>query len=217
MPAICQNANTYLLSAVGSGAQNRLTFHYDLKSARAADRRDITCHTTGPRTWKNHHTCPEVGGPGNRPGPWLLTRLQVGTISNEISQKLDDQGNAVSSGRYYSSDEFPPATWVQGGGGIEGGEGGEGEKGFARCAPMRFNGCPGGVTSEQNWPGGSHGRLGFRLIALARGVLGGIVPTDAQVIEFQFRMANNPLLPPARILAVSRNQNSHEKRSINNQ
>lgn len=199
MRAICQNAYAYLMSAVGSGAKDRTTFHYDFNGKRKGGRRKQMC----PSSWKKTHACPEVAVPGNpaqpavMPGPWPHTQLQApGTLSYIIAQKLDAQGNVVPSKRRYTCDEFPPATWVQGGAGF----GATSEKGYTRCAPQLY--CAGGATSEQDWQGDSHNKLRVQLENMAQEKLGRIL-SDMEVVEFQFRMTNNPLLPPARILTVS--------------
>jgi hypothetical protein len=71
------------------------------------------------------------------------------------------------SGLKYSCDEFPPASWIEGGIGyaapVPEGQGGRGN---TFCAPIAFGCTDGGdapqfrgTGSEQNWQGRIHGDL----------------------------------------------------------
>ncbi|KAI0911199.1 glycoside hydrolase family 55 protein [Ustulina deusta] len=63
----------------------------------------------------------------------------------------------LSSNIQYSCDEFPPATWVEGGNNID-----ESDPSETRCAPIRCGNAR-GVKAEQNWQATSHAILRTRL------------------------------------------------------
>jgi chitinase len=88
---------------------------------------------------------------------------QVGTqVSLKIADGRDQQfvGQTQDSGRKYSCDEFPPASWIEGGHGISGTP--TARQGTTYCAPIAAecvgDGDPRG--SEQNWQGAIHAFLG---------------------------------------------------------
>jgi chitinase len=73
-------------------------------------------------------------------------------------------GQLQSSGRMYSCDEFPPASFIEGGIGLQGQEG---LPGTTMCAPIALK-CDDehdARGSEQNWQGFIHGYLGAHLEA----------------------------------------------------
>ncbi|KAJ0164374.1 hypothetical protein CTA2_1157 [Colletotrichum tanaceti] len=67
----------------------------------------------------------------------------------------------------YSCDEFPPATWIEGGSGLNSPEAGL-QDAETRCAAMRCGKGTNGasVKAEQDWQGVSHGRLREQLLFL---------------------------------------------------
>ncbi|KAF1945816.1 hypothetical protein EJ02DRAFT_431322 [Clathrospora elynae] len=72
-------------------------------------------------------------------------------------------GQLQSSGRKYTCDEFPPASWIEGGVGL----GGDGLPGTTYCTPLAFK-CDDDTNargSEQNWQGFVHSFLGAHLEA----------------------------------------------------
>lgn len=50
-------------------------------------------------------------------GPWQYKDLEPGTNIAEIRAKRDPQNNKIPSWVRYTCDEFPPATWIEGGSG----------------------------------------------------------------------------------------------------
>ncbi|KAK1911450.1 hypothetical protein P3342_012751 [Pyrenophora teres f. teres] len=127
-------------------------FVYDFNTGRGMrsdKRRDASC----PGSWKDRHPCPE---PNQRvvmrnDGPWRYTELEDNTDINEIRNIQLPNGGKIYSNLRYTCDEFPPATWI---------EGGDGEDHLSsaetRCAAFR---CKGGTKGEQNWQGTAHRRL----------------------------------------------------------
>jgi hypothetical protein len=91
------------------------------------------------------------------PGPWPHTGLETISPGADLeieAKRLPDGTIAQRSGRRYSCDEFPPASWVEGGVGMQGYDidEGAGQPGLTICAPIAFK-CGGqrGISSEQNW------------------------------------------------------------------
>lgn len=156
MKDICQNYLNFRASVRGMNTHpisgiDSLTFGYDFhkatgKNSRPSKRRIQSC----PSSWKNSHSCPETNQlPVMRhDGQWFTNRLEPFTSINEIQNKRDLQGNVLEYSKVrYTCDEFPPATWVEGGNGVFGSNRGE-----TRCAAMRCgkgaNGVP--IKSEQD-------------------------------------------------------------------
>ena len=84
-------------------------------------------------------------------GPWPHRDLEPNTNVNQIRNVIPLTGPPRHSGMRYTCDEFPPATWV---------EGGDGEDHLSsaetRCAAFR---CRAGVKAEQNWQATAHDKL----------------------------------------------------------
>lgn len=75
-------------------------------------------------------------------GEWFSNELEPNTQVNAIEDhRTNGQVDERSKVRY-SCDEFPPATWVEGGNGIDGTDFSQ-----TRCAAIR---CGTGVKAEQN-------------------------------------------------------------------
>ncbi|KAL2066293.1 hypothetical protein VTL71DRAFT_2364 [Oculimacula yallundae] len=104
-------------------------FGYDLNTGdsepffpqyRSEDRRSASC----PNNWAAGHPCPEPGPPPQQPVmrqdglPWFTTATEPGTTIYQVMNHRDTAGNIDRySNVRYTCDEFPPATWVEGGNG----------------------------------------------------------------------------------------------------
>jgi chitinase len=175
MPAICQNVANWRANAALSGWHVGSNwdhwFTYDLgASGKTLDRGEARREFQCPRNWKvqpnGSPTCPMAGQPQVVPPLWDANGLpvtqiipQVGTqVHLKIADGRDQQfvGQTQDSGRMYSCDEFPPASWIEGGHGIAGTP--TARQGTTYCAPLAIE-ClsdddPRG--SEQNWQGSIH-------------------------------------------------------------
>jgi chitinase len=179
MPAICQNVANWRANAALSGWHVGSNwdhwFTYDFGASRGnLDRGGARRETQCPDDWKvqpnGRPTCPMAGQPQVVPPLWDANGLpvtqiipQVGTqVSLKIADGRDQQfvGQTQDSGRKYSCDEFPPASWIEGGHGISGTP--TARQGTTYCAPIAAecvgDGDPRG--SEQNWQGAIHTFLG---------------------------------------------------------
>ncbi|KAF1817733.1 uncharacterized protein K489DRAFT_414339 [Dissoconium aciculare CBS 342.82] len=173
MENICQNARLWLAGHMVAN-QVRTEFAYDYKGSRRDNRRDESC----PRTWINNGRCPERGMPGQaRSYRWnrvtstgeFWPTVDLAPGSNNL---IADDATGRPSEMIYSCDEFPPATWIQGGLGAN-----------TRCAAFRCDGTP--YSSEQQFQAISHGVL--------RSFMQGRVPRfdiNTEVVIFFFRMTN---------------------------
>jgi len=148
MPSICKNALEYVVSAanVGRVATDISLFAYDFNTKRSDYRRKTeSC----PSNWIDKHRCPEgnqvksyryvaeipakrakAGKPATPEIPgygefWDNIGLEPGS-QRVLASRLDAQGNLEESRIHYTCDEWPPATFVQGGRGA-----------FTRCAAQR--------------------------------------------------------------------------------
>ena len=158
MKGICQNAIKYV-SAANSGRQWPHAFAYDFDSTGKNHRRDVeSC----PSPWIDNHSCAEVARvpPGNLGQPCSY-RYVAATSSGafwhhiavepapgnkwKLAARRDLQGNLLEEANiYYTCDEWPPASWFQGGTGA-----------FTRCAAMRRS-TVSGYAAEQNFQGDPH-------------------------------------------------------------
>jgi hypothetical protein len=149
MTNICKNANDWLQTPRGmrphpnSELPNDI-FGYDFNTGkrrtRAAKRRDHSC----PGNWKDTHSCPE---PDQRTvfrqdGPWWTTDLEPNTKINLLQHRRVGGRIVQMSNVRYTCDEFPPATWVEGGGGED-----KTSPAQTRCAGFF---CSPGTKAEQN-------------------------------------------------------------------
>lgn len=156
MRDICRNVGNFRQYPRGqtlhprSGLSND-RFGYDFSNRRIPGvtpgrknrRRSQSC----PDSWKNTHPCPE---PDQREvmrddGQWFSNALEPGTTVNQIIDLRLPFFPIWRSGLRYSCDEFPPATWVEGGNGENNDDPGE-----TRCAAMRCGGGVPGRKSEQD-------------------------------------------------------------------
>lgn len=183
MPAICQNVRNWHNDFTKSKWPNRWEgwFTYDVGSGehitnRGNVRREGQC----PDTWKGtiaSPRCPEPNQPPVVPPIFDANGLGVTRLApqppgaTEVDLMIDDGrdnplvGALQPSGRRYSCDEFPPASWIEGGIGYSGVvPEGSGGPGTTFCAPIGarcdFYDVRG---SEQNWQGLVHSYLGRQL------------------------------------------------------
>jgi chitinase len=186
MPAICQNVqiwhNNAALSSWHTQGDWAGWFTYDLgasksREGRGGQRGDKMCPDSWKRTIFNPR-CPETNQPRVVPPLYYLNGIGVTvlvprSIPGETELRMiiadgkDDPrpfvGQLQSSGRKYTCDEFPPASWIEGGVGL----GGAGLPGTTYCAPWAFK-CGDDTDargSEQTWQGFIHGFLGGHLEA----------------------------------------------------
>jgi chitinase len=184
MPAICRNVANWHNDPAKSNWPTRWNgwFTYDLGSSgstitsRGQVRRNRIC----PPTWKGtllNPRCPQQGQPRVVPPLWdeftglpvtgLAPQLDPNDVHLVIADGRDNPLYGVNqpSGRIYSCDEFPPASWIEGGVGFNGQT-----PGTTYCAPiaMRCDGEHDARGSEQNWQGFVHGYLGAELEVQAR-------------------------------------------------
>lgn len=81
--------------------------------------------------------------------PRILAHVAPGN-QRELAARRDPQGNLLEEEEahiYYTCDEWPPASWIQGGTGA-----------YTRCAAMRCQNV-GVYAAEQNFQGDSHNAL----------------------------------------------------------
>ncbi|KZL66354.1 carbohydrate-binding module family 18 protein [Colletotrichum tofieldiae] len=135
------------------------------------------------------------------PGPWIYKDLETAKASMEIEGlRLFDENSVWRSGRQYSCDEFPAASWIEGGNGPGGTANAPGDQGGTEgntyCATrMMPSGCSinhGRVRSEQDWQGSSHSILGRRL-RTATGA------SFRDGMRFRLRLINDVNAGPARV------------------
>ncbi|KAI1379064.1 glycosyl hydrolases family 18-domain-containing protein [Hypoxylon crocopeplum] len=217
MPAICQNADNWLNGNRGANRDIMTNlghrapvgtelFSYDMGgSSISKSRGDAMC----PSTWRNNHQCPEQNQPSIMPGPWFSNALE--TIaplkSNEIEADRSIPNQLKRSGRYYTCDEFPPRSFVEGGAGtqrqniVPEGDGGRGE---TYCAPSRLV-CSGQVRqdvqrSEQDWQASAHVGLRSQLRTQAGVITRAKLDNRAVLFALSLNTTANANAPFARIL-----------------
>ncbi|KAM3066305.1 hypothetical protein ACMFMG_003184 [Clarireedia jacksonii] len=181
MPAICKNVQDWLT------ANNEVlpkTFHIQTQNERnTATRRGESC----PDTWSVTHTCPELigqpqtiygygryinGNPAYSMYQFTPTLLETSLVSvppvfSPFNKEIQGTAAGDSSGLAFTCDEFPPASWIEGGNGAN-----------TFCAPQGvscsstlwntyksiYKGQPNTkyplTRSEQNWQAAAHSLLG---------------------------------------------------------
>jgi hypothetical protein len=158
MTAICGNldnfANTPRGQALhpGSGIPGDV-YGYDLNTGGRNSRQYYRRKQSCPTSWKKSHSCPEIAQEDvfRHDGKWFTTAIEPGTTINQLANQRDQTTGRVLkySQIRYTCDEFPPASWVEGGDGSSGSS-----PSTTRCAAWR---CGKGVKAEQNWQGTAHG------------------------------------------------------------
>ncbi|KAH9845616.1 glycoside hydrolase family 55 protein [Teratosphaeria destructans] len=207
MRDICKNAYNFQHFSRGQNLHPRSglgndVFGYDFngRGGRRDARRDKSC----PDNWKDSHRCPEADQRAimRQDGQWFTNALEPDTTINQIMDLPSDP--VQYSGLRYTCDEFPPATWVEGGAG-------ENNDSFAetRCAAFR---CMAGYKGEQNWQALAHSGLRrelFRLVKQRNAVNSEFSFYRARtgVVLFKFAMSNSPDGVAARVLTYTEDAN----------
>ena len=120
---------------------------------------------------------------------------QQASFSLEIEAKrlTPADKNPIRSGMRYSCDEFPPASFIEGGIGTPGENNpeGDGTEGNTYCAPI-LNCKKGtkGTSSEQNWQGKIHTAL-RRVLVKKIEAMRKQAPANDEAVAFQFRTATH--------------------------
>ncbi|KAH6649971.1 pectate lyase superfamily protein-domain-containing protein [Chaetomium tenue] len=179
MTNICQNVNNFKATTRGRDLHPGTAipagmYTYDFDSGEADDddpetrqfyRRQASC----PKTWKNSHTCPEPVGQQTlwrHDGPWSSTALEPGTKNNTLKHERNAQGQITRYSQLrYSCDEFPPATWVEGGNGWDRTTPASTFCAGLSCKAAGSNTAGVAVKAEQNWQGEAHGKLRALLLS----------------------------------------------------
>lgn len=156
MKDICRNAYNFYRTPRGqithphSGLPTYI-FGYDLNIGKGKkhsnQRRKASCPTSGSKAWKNQHPCPEVDQRTimRHDGAWFTTALEPNQNNGNLMNRRDSRGRVTELSKVrYSCDEFPPATWVEGGNGEDGDS-----EAQTRCAAIRCGNYQ-GVKAEQN-------------------------------------------------------------------
>lgn len=202
----------YLVSAGNANRPWPDAFAYDFLNTRKNRRRDgESC----PSNWINSHSCPEVAGvPAGNLGQPFSYRYVAATASGgfwpnieleptpgnqrELAARRDPQGNLLEEAHiYYTCDEWPPASWIQGGTGA-----------YTRCAAMRCQNV-GGYAAEQNFQGDSHNALRDVMLANVESTLAnrGVAFDSARHVGLlRFRTTNQANGVPAKIIVVETGQ-----------
>ncbi|KAK3296410.1 uncharacterized protein B0H64DRAFT_475218 [Chaetomium fimeti] len=188
MPTLCQNAAAYL----GAGNNGPVELHYDRNAGRRKERRRHAC----PDRWANVHCLNLVGLPN-----WYTTN-DNGARDYPVMQKCDKEpkryhyekvndfdkdGNpkVAATGVIASCDEFPAASWVQGGSGAQ-----------TICAPngKKKNGGVKAWMTEQNWQGNMFGNLPAWFSRFTPKDRLGAEDADRMysIFKFNFQMVNQP-------------------------
>ncbi|EAQ92534.1 hypothetical protein CHGG_00769 [Chaetomium globosum CBS 148.51] len=174
MTNICQNVENFKATARGQALHpgtsipaNMYTYDFDsgdtiagVPNTRQYYRREASCPSPG---WKNSHTCPEAVGQQplwRHDGKWGSTALEPGTTTNVVEHERNAQGQITRYSQLrYSCDEFPPATWVEGGNGWNGATPANTFCAGLSCIAPGSNTNGVAVKAEQNWQGEAHGEL----------------------------------------------------------
>lgn len=131
-------------------------FGYDMGSVakkRTKKRRETVCPTKNTLSrlmWRQSHPCPEINAQSawRQDGQWWTSQLDDATSqgTSELKRRTNPDGSQERSGIRYSCDEFPPATFVEGGSGLD-----KSTPANTRCAAMACTGL--GNRAEQDWQG----------------------------------------------------------------
>ncbi|KAI0191651.1 glycoside hydrolase family 55 protein [Astrocystis sublimbata] len=166
MTAICRNMANFAHTSRGLNPHAhscvpRNRYGYDFNTGACTSRQGRRRSQSCPSSWKRTHTCPEFDQAPifRHDGEWWTTDTKGPSANGEVNNYiLDEPINARRrSNIAYSCDEFPPATWIEGGNNIDASEPSE-----TRCAPIRC-GTAVGVKAEQNWQALAHSNLRSKL------------------------------------------------------
>ncbi|UNI24919.1 hypothetical protein JDV02_010636 [Purpureocillium takamizusanense] len=209
MTAICRNADNFYGSSRGLARGRYNTwFNFDFSTrkksprGRSQYRRSRSC----PTGWVSSAGCPHSDQETvwRNDGAWWTTALAPPPDGLKfILAPLRVGRNTKKSGVYYTCDEFPAASWVEGGDGtgVPGNSPGGGAS-QTRCAAFQ---CRSGVKAEQNWQATAHRALRYELKRIINHL--GIWPPgankDMQVAQFYFRKSNSANGVAARVISYS--------------
>lgn len=215
MKDICKNAANFYTTQRGLVLHPRsglptYVFGYDFSTGkslsrwRSANRREHSCPSKRQPMWKDFHFCPESNQRTvmRHDGAWYTTALEDPDEDPlAIKNRYLPNGQLAELSKIrYSCDEFPPATWVEGGDDTDG----TGQS-QTRCAAIR---CGEGVKAEQDWQATAHNGLQNeikRLVNARRRDYGQFPYWQAKnsVVLFGFTMNNEPDNIAARIWTYS--------------
>lgn len=161
MTAICRNVRDFFNSDRGNKRPAEaslfvMDFDTQTKSrrdGRSGRRRARSC----PPGWVKNQRCPHVDQEPvwRQDGPWWTTAIAPPPLGDNF--ELAPKPIGTRSNIKYSCDEFPAASWVEGGDGTGViGNGFGGGPSQTRCAAIR---CAPGMNAEQNWQGNAHLQL----------------------------------------------------------
>ncbi|KAL2066965.1 hypothetical protein VTL71DRAFT_1389 [Oculimacula yallundae] len=167
MRDICKNAENWYKTPRGQNRSPLNRFGYDFHTGKKSTwrnqrRRAASCGSG----WDSNKNCPHSDQNiiMRHDGKWDYKALEPGTKIAEIKAKRDAQNNKIPSWVRYTCDEFPAATWIEGGNGFTAPEA-AGDISQTRCAAFRCNGkliVAGlriSVKAEQNWQATAHNIL----------------------------------------------------------
>lgn len=163
MKDICKNADNWYKTPRGQARAVPNRFAYDFATGKASTWRNQQRRRASCGGWDSNRNCPhsDQGIVMRHDGPWQYKDLEPQTTIAEIKAKRDSQGNKIPSWVRYTCDEFPPATWIEGGSGSTSPEAAPADA-QTRCAAFRCNGRFSlfglriKVKAEQNWQATAH-------------------------------------------------------------
>ncbi|KUJ14004.1 pectin lyase-like protein [Mollisia scopiformis] len=150
MNNICDNADNFASTTRGASLHTvsnvpNNKYGYDFSGIRKDRKRDRVCPSPD---WarRPENACPATlaQAPFRSDKLWWTPNLEPGTTINQIANQrsLATGQVTINSGIRYTCDEFPPASWVEGGNGAYGTS-----AGTTRCAAAR---CSPGINAEQD-------------------------------------------------------------------
>ncbi|GJD05036.1 lysM domain-containing protein [Colletotrichum higginsianum] len=191
MTNICENVRAFMGSARGQNLHPGTTipsnvFTYDFDTGdeswtRQSGRRGQSC----PSGWGGNGRCPQAGQeiPWRHDGPWWTTILEPGTTTNMLRHERDPQGNIVKKSQMrYTCDEFPPATWVEGGNGWSNNQPANTWCAGQACVDYTVNNNGVSIKAEQDWQASAHKLL--RIVLLRH--------IGDRVAEFDWHVPSQP-------------------------
>lgn len=200
MRDICKNADNWMNTPRGQSRTPRWRFGYDFNTGKTSRTRNARRRAASCGNFKQQTTCPHTDQNlvMRHDGPWKYKDLEPGTTINEIKADVYPNGARRPSEVRYTCDEFPPATWIEGGSGSSAPEA-QAMDSETRCAAFRCDKTR-GVKAEQNWQATAHNALQSSLKAVInRRNMAGTVPsefnyyrTKNSVAFFEFRYTTAP-------------------------
>ncbi|KAK5659440.1 hypothetical protein OQA88_641 [Cercophora sp. LCS_1] len=193
MTNICKNIDNFKLTARGQNLHpgtsipaGTFTYDFDVADSGARSHADLRRDQSCPSTWKDTHACPEPAGQRQtvwrHDGPWWTTDLEPGTQSNMLRHERDGQNQITKlSQMRYSCEEWPPASWVEGGSGWNYDQPASTFCAGLACVDQTANNLV-SIKAEQNWQGLGHAKL--REVLLSE--------IDRRNAEFQWHNPHQP-------------------------